>query len=876
MRVTDLRVENRVDPLGVDARAPVFSWRAETDERSWYQKGYRLRVRRGGATVWDSGYVESRRMNEVEYGGEPLLSDCRYDWDVEVTSVSGETAGAGAFFETALFRREDWMAGWIKSPAEGFPILRRTFTLAGPVREARLFICGLGHQKTCINRREVTDAVLEAGWTDYRKSCLYCVYDVGELLREGKNAVSVSLGDGMYNVPGGRYAYYPRSYGEKKLLARLRVTYESGGEVNIVTDTSWQAGPGPIKFCCIYGGEDYDGGIPEREPSSPDFEPDGAWEPAAPAPEFPGVLRAASAPPLRVMRRYPPRSIRRLEGGAYLVDLGTNFSGWARIRLRTAGDMAGKRVTLTPGELLTPGGEPDQRVTGPGYAWTYICGGGDAQEFAPDFTYTGFRYVKVEGAVPSPGLWRRAGRGTRGSAEGLPVLEELTGEFIYPDMEEAGGFSCSNALFDQIHRLVRQAMLSNIKSCFTDCPHREKLPWLEETHLIGPAMMCFFDLRALYEKIERDMADSQHGDGLVPDVCPEYVTGFGRWHRGFVDSPEWGSACVINMWHLYRKYGSVRALRDWYPTMKKYVEYLTGRTWHGVLHHGLGDWLDVGPCTPYSQNTPVPVTATCVYYMDLGILEKAAELTGNGADAAAFRAQRELVFEEYNRQFLDTETGRYANGSQTAQAMSLMAGLVPERYREKVLGQLRDEVVKRGYAITAGDVGHPYLTAALMQNGMSDILNKMTNITDTPGYGYQVVNGATTLTEEWDGPDPKRPHGSQNHLMLGSIDEWFCCGLGGIGSIRAPGQFDRVTVCPHIAEGVDECKVWTAHPYGRLSVSWRREGPAAEGASAARVTVTVPPNLTVRLMSEDGSFDETVGSGVWEYRAVSGKKGEEK
>lgn len=93
--------------------------------------------------------------------------------------------------------------------------------------------------------------------------------------------------------------------------------------------------------------------------------------------------------------------------------------------------------------------------------------------------------------------------------------------------------------------------------------------------------------------------------------------------------------------------------------------------------------------------------------------------------------------------------------------------------KKKAVSQLRDEVVKRGYAITAGDVGHPYLVAALMKYGMNDLLNKMTNITDRPGYGYQVKNGATTLTEEWDGPDPNRPHGSQNHLMLGSIDEWF-------------------------------------------------------------------------------------------------------
>ena len=188
-----------------------------------------------------------------------------------------------------------------------------------------------------------------------------------------------------------------------------------------------------------------------------------------------------------------------------------------------------------------------------------------------------------------------------------------------------------------------------------------------------------------------------------------------------------------------------------------------------------------------------------------------------------------------------------------------MAGLVPDQYREKALKQLRDEVIKRNYAITAGDVGHPYLVAALMRYGMSDLINTMTSITDTPGYGYQVRCGATTLTEEWDGPDPARPHGSQNHLMLGSLDEWFFCGLGGIGSIRTRERFDRLTVCPHFAQGIDRVSVWMTHPYGRLAVAWTRE------AGVVRLQVTVPPNTTAHIRTEAGDIDEHVGSGEYTW-----------
>ncbi len=847
MHIIDLRTENQSAPIQIDCAHPRFSWRAETDEKNWYQSEYRICVWEMPVVgqrcqVWDSGIVKSRAMSQVFYQGEPLKSDSRYCWSVEVTKegskehITSETA----YFETAFFLENDWQAQWITEPQDTYHLYRTEFEARKNIASAKLYICGLGHQECVINGEAVTDAVLEAGWTDYEKTCLYCAYDVTKLVKDGKNAICVKLGDGMYNVPGGRYVYFPRSYGERKLKAMLRVTYADGHIQRVVTGENWQIGRSPIQFCCIYGGEDYDGridwkayGIPGRDVSS--------WIKAIACEAPKGKLCARQTPPLMIMQQYEPVSVTKKEDGSFLYDFGTNFSGWVRLYIETDSNPSGKKVVLTPAEILTKEGEPDQRVTGQGYAWTYICNGESIQQFAPDFTYTGFRYVKA--VVP----------------EGVKITA-LTGEFIYPKLEEAGNFSCSNELFNKIHKIIRQAMLSNTKSYFTDCPHREKLGWLEQTHLIGPAMMCNWNLELFYEKIEQDMADSQHRDGLVPDICPEYVTGFDKWHTGFVDSPEWGSACVLNPWLLASKYGNFTAMKHWYEPMKKYVDYLTSKTTHGVLHHGLGDWLDIGPCTPYSQNTPVPITATCTYYMDLTIMEEAARRLNKDEDAENFAKQRAYVYDEYNSQFLDDQTGRYANGSQACQAMSLMAGLVPQKYEKKVIGQLKDEVVKREFAITAGDVGHPYLVASLMKYGMNDILNEMTNITNRPGYGYQIEKGATTLTEEWDGPDPNRPHGSQNHLMLGSIDEWFFAGLGGIKSIRTNTSFDHIEICPHIAKDMERCDVQMKHPYGMIRVSWEKQ------ANGTQITVTIPPNTTATISTESGKTKpQVVGSGTYSY-----------
>ena len=885
--------------MNIGCKKPVFGWRAEGEEEGIFQEAYRVQVRReeGGAgeAVWDSGWVDSSRMTGIVYEGEPLVSGCRYGWKVEGKFRFGEgksaTAEGESWFETGYFDREDWKGSFIGETCDHtYHLYRKTFCAGGKLKRAKLYICGLGHFECWLNGSRVSDHVLEPGWSDYDKTCFYTAYDVTELMAAdsmakdpmaadpkavGNNCLLVKLGDGMFNVPGGRYVYYERSYGKCKLLAQLELEYEDGKKDLVVTDSSWKTAPSPIRFCCIYGGEDYDARLWKEEALYADYREDGTWESAVCVEPPKGKLTAMPMEPMKVMETYDPVSIRQIKPGVWLYDFGKNFSGWVRIKLRADASMAGRKIVMKTGEIIREDGTVDQRVTGEGYAWTYILDGNPEQEFAPDFTYTGFRYVEMTGAVPEGEAAKVQEAGNRvhteinteaGSNEraeeciSMPILVNMTGEFLYPDVEQAGEFKCSNPLFEQIHGIVLQAIKSNTKSYFTDCPHREKLGWLEQTHLIGPSIMYNLDVRNLYAKIEGDMADSQRDSGLVSDICPEYVKGFDKWHTGFLDSPEWGSACILAPWYVYKRYGDARLLERYYDVMRRYLDYLDGKTHHEILHHGLGDWLDIGPCAPRSQNTPVPVVATCIYYYDLGVMKQIAGLLGKEGDAEEFGRRMERVFEEYNLQFLDDQTGRYANGSQAAQAMSLMAGLVPEEFEEKVVEELKNDVVKRGYAITAGDVGHPYLVEMLMKYGMSDILNRMTNITDKPGYGYQVVNGATTLTEDWDGPEPGHPHGSQNHLMLGSIEEWFYGDLGGVELIRSGLPFGEIRIAPKPQEGVDWAEAWIMHPYGKIAVSWKRAGEEIE------VQCEVPPNVTAHLEVPGKGVLRTVGSGRHAYR----------
>jgi hypothetical protein len=439
------------------------------------------------------------------------------------------------------------------------------------------------------------------------------------------------------------------------------------------------------------------------------------------------------------------------------------------------------------------------------------------------------------------------------------VLGKVTGNFIYPDMETRGSFQCSSPLYNAIHELITQAMRSNIKSIFTDCPHREKLGWLEETHLVGPAMLFQYDLAPLYKKIQQDMADAQQPDGLVPSTCPDYVKGLDQWHTGFRDSPEWGSAFIINPWRLYEHTGDLSLAQAHYPAMKKYAAYLQSKTHHHILRHGLGDWLDVGPIESLSQNTPPALVATAVYYYDLLILWNFARLLGHPADEEHYAALAQQVKAEYIAFFYDKATGRFANGSQTAQAMSLLLCLTPKGSEGFIRMALERDIQARGCALTAGDVGHAYLFAALTQYNASHLVCEMLNQMDSPGYGYQVKHGATTLTERWDGPNPAKPLGSQNHLMLGAANEWFYSGLGGMRLFHTGNGFDRILLRPHFAQGLSFVRARHRHPKGLLAVEWERRD------RAVYLALAVPPGTTAVFENELDGIARKLKPGFYEF-----------
>jgi hypothetical protein len=513
-------------------------------------------------------------------------------------------------------------------------------------------------------------------------------------------------------------------------------------------------------------------------------------------------LRAQFMRPSRVVARYKPASIAAAGDGALVADFGTNMAGIPWITVREA---QGQTVELRPAEALDDAGRPDQTVTGQPHLYRYTARGDAPESWHPRFSYYGFRYAEISGA-----------RRPEDSGE-LPVLEALEALEISSCGPQTGHFKTSDELLNRIHDLVLRAIRSNLQSVMTDCPHREKLGWISDLGYMGPSFMDNYDLGAFYRKVLDDIADTQEPNGRVFTTAPLYLQSPG-WSI-YADSPEWGISYVLCPWMHYQRFGDERVLERHYKGMKAYCEYLAMRSDRGIISYGLSDWYDRGPAPAgHAQLTPDGVTATAVFYQGLRTMARVAEAVGKPRESARFAAAAEKIGAAFRKRFLDRATGRVATGSQTAQAMTLYLGLAPgleDRVRDVLLG----DIAARGDQFTAGNIGHRYLLLALHEAGRSDLVYKIHRRTDAPSYAYQVAHGATTLTEAWD----CQKSSSQNHSMLGHIEEWFYECVAGLRPAEEARAYDALDIRPGFPEGLDFVEAAIETCRGRLASAWRRD-----------------------------------------------------
>jgi alpha-L-rhamnosidase len=770
---------------------------------------------------------------ELDLGATTTVDEVRLYPRTDALTPERETANFPEDF--AVQTRTDPAAPWSDAhrvqdqaapqppPAPaGLPLLERGFALDGTVRSARLYAAGLGVFEATLNGRRVGDAVLEPANTDFRKRVEYTTYDVTDALRPGANRLEFALGHGIYDVQAGtgRYTKFTGSMGPPKLIAQLEVTYADGRRELIATDASWRAESGPTTFSNWYGGEDFDA----RRSGG-----DGAMREVADlgAPDGEPVLSAPASPPVRVQETVTAVSREEVAPGVWLYDLGRNLAGWPEVTVRGA---AGRTVRLTPGEKLAGGRVTQAEIGGPVY-FDYTAATDAAETWHPRFMYYGFRYVEVSG-LDEP-----------------PALADVRAKVLRADNERAGDIEFSDGTLNRVHDMVLSAVESNMYSVLTDCPHREKLGWLEEYHLLYDTVAANFDVAAYYRKLARDIRDAQLPDGMVPDIAPEYTVFAG----GFRDDANWGGAVIMVPWKHYQAYGDADLLRDGFGAMERYMAYLASRADGHILSHGLGDW------GAFDTSTPLAIPATTAYFRYAEAMATIAAALGEDDRAEAYRTLAGEIRGAFNARFLDEEAGSYGSGSQASNALPLAAGMVPDGQRDAVLAALRADIAERGNHLSTGEIGLRGLFDVLGEAGDADLVLAMATNPTAPSYAAMLASGATTLPEFWDG------RGSQNHFMMGAIDDWSYRYLAGIRS-TSPG-FRTFVVAPLIPSGLDHVRGSWRSPYGTIESAWRKRG---DGGLELDVTVPVNTTAEIRVPAAAGSRVTVDGRTVWDGRRGRG------
>ena len=875
LRFAKLVCEHEESPLLVEKEIPRFGWQLVASENGTEQTAYELEVfDNKNKRVWKSGKITSDKSQHIPYSGKVKLNPGeQYQWRVRIWDNKNKST---EWSEKNGFRlapdKKQLNAQWIsaiKREDSNLPegrnfhgladtsekgqlwqqthplskrsiYLRKSFSTQKQIKDAIIYISGQGHYELSLNGKKIGNDQYNPLWSDYDKTVYYNAYDLTNELKRGNNAVGVLLGNGFYNEQGGRYKKMQVSFGPPTLFLKLIITNADGTKEEIVSNKDWKYSPSPIIFNSMYGGEDYDARLEQPGWDILGFD-DSQWLPVVVDDAPNGELKPQTSTPVREMEYFGVKSSKKI-GDSYVLDMGQNLSGYP---IFTVKGKKGDKIRLTVAERVNDEGTINQTQSGGPYYYEYTLKGEADETWQPRFSYYGFRYIQVEGAKLQESQ----------DSRNIPVIKDIKSSFVYNSAEPAGSFRSSNEIFNNAHSLIVNAIKSNMHAVFTDCPHREKLGWLEEIHLNGPGLYYNFNLARFAPKIMQDIRDAQLPSGLVTSIAPEYVV----FEGGFRDSPEWGSASVIFPFMYYEFYGDNSLIVEYYDVMKKYVDYLTTTAKNHIVSHGLGDWCDYREDQPYgvSHNTPIPLSATIHYYMVIDYLVQAATMIDKKEDISFYSGLREKVKSAFNNEFFNKSTKQYGTGSQASNAMPLFVGLVAPEDKQAVLDNLVKDIEEKGFRLSTGDVGNRYLFQALARNGLNEVMYKMHNHNEVPGYGFQLQFGATTLTELWD----PRKGASWNHFMMGQIEEWFYRSLAGIDvDENAYTGFKNFNIAPQVVGDLSFVNASYKTLYGTIKVDWKVDNGQFE------MDVEVPVNCEANIYLPQETNYTTVKGGKYSFK----------
>ena len=643
----------------------------------------------------------------------------------------------------------------------GVFVVEKRFTAHAGER-AVLKVTALGLYFAEINGVRVGDAYLTPGWTSYNKMLQVQEFDVTALLKEGENVLSLTVGEGWYCGPL-TWERKRSFYGKQSAVCADLIFADR----TVSTDESWTARESVIRASGIYDGETQD--------FTAECKPLTVCEVAFDK----SVLVPQISEPVRNVERLPVKEVIHTPAGELVYDFGQNMAGV--VEIRTPENFNGT-LTLQFAEILVNGNFYTDNLRSAKATDTFTVKG--ARTLSPEFTFHGFRYMKLTGAE-------------------LPQ-ENVTAIVWYTDMKRTGHIHTSNDRFNRLMDNVIWGQKGNFVDIPTDCPQRdERLGWTGDINAFCTTAAYNYDIRAFMKKWLADLRNDQGEGGEIPHVCPDVLK---EKHTDAM----WCDVITMVPWNLYQTYGDVSFLADNYAAMKKFISARERTMTDGLVSkgHEFGDWLALDQEKTSNETF---IGRTDSYYIvnilhvhSLKIVAETAKLLGEKLDEGIYQEKYETHLKRVREEYF-TVGGRLCLDTVTAQVLALNFNIVPEAHRASLAKTLNENVIKHGYRMVTGFIGSPYLLFALADNGNFETARRVLLNNGYPSWLYEVDMGATTVWERWNSLMPDgtpNPDGmnSYNHYAYGSVMEFVYRRIAGIEPLEA--GFKKIRIAPNPCKGL--------------------------------------------------------------------------
>lgn len=830
LRLTELKCENLVNPLGIDNTSPRFSWKMQGKELKGGQTNYEIQVSsdsiqltRGEADLWNSGKVKSNASVMVPYQGKTLDSRSLCYWRVRAWNQKGKASDWSpiAKFGVGVLNTNELRGSYIGLSAEAgkvcAPILRKKVNIAKK-QTSFLHINTLGYHEIYINGVKVSDDVLTPAVSHLPKRSLILTYDVTPYLKEGENDLVLWLGQGWY-----KKSTFGAAYDGPLVKAELNMLENGQWKLLADTDTSWTGRESGYSdtgnWCALqFGGERVDGRILPTDLSAQSLNKM-KWYPVVKINVPQHIASPQTCEPNKIHQVRESVSVQKLSDHTWLVDMGTVATGWFEMQMPQL--PAGHEITMEYSDNLDKKGEFEKQ----GESDIYITAGRKGERFSNKFNHHSYRYVRISNLPVKP------------ETSSMKSLQ------MYGDYQPTTTFECSDADINAIHDMIQYTMKClTFSGYMVDCAHLERAGYGGDGNSSTMSVQTMYDVAPTFMNWLQTWGDSMREGGSLPHVGPNPGAGGG--------GPYWCGFIVQAPWRTYLNYNDVRLVERYYPQMKEWFKYVDKYTVDGLLKRWpdlkyrdwyLGDWLAPHGVDAGNQAS-VDLVNNCFISECLGSMQKMATLLGKPDEAQEFATRKDKLNQLIHQTFYRADEGIYATGSQLDMSYPMLVGAVPQSIYGDVKKKMLDLSQERHNGhIAVGLVGVPILTEWVTRNQEVDFFYQMLKKRDYPGYLYMIDNGATATWEYWSGER------SRVHNCYNGVGTWFYQAIGGITiDEKAPG-YRHVNIAPQIPNGMTWAKVTKESPYGTIAVDWTLKN------NQLSLQVIIPAGVTATVCPPEGA-----------------------